>query len=75
MQCLEFADSTKPDADLDDKYWRTEQLLHCFNDHYANIVTHGTYLNVDKRIFELCKGSTRWYQSLWKKTKGYWSRV
>ena len=49
MSCLEYADKSK--ADENDTYWRTEQLFHCFNDHYATIVTYGTYVNVDERIF------------------------
>ena len=34
-----------------DWLYKTEQLFHCFNDHYSNIVTHGTYVNVNERIF------------------------
>ena len=51
MQCWEFADDTQEGIDFDDGYWKTEQLFDRFNEHYAKIVTHGSYVNVDERIF------------------------
>ena len=51
MQCWEFADDTQEGTDLDDVYWKTEQLFDRFNDHYAKIINHGTFVNVDERIF------------------------
>ena len=51
MECFEFGDCNAKDDDVIDKYWRTEQLLHWFNDHYSNVVQHGTYVNVDERMF------------------------
>ena len=51
MKCLEFADCNADGVDTSDVYWRTEQLFHRFNEHYAKIITHGTYVNVDERIF------------------------
>ena len=51
MKCFEFANEYAPGVDKEDKYWRTEQLFNRFNEHYATIVNHGTYVNVDERIF------------------------
>ena len=31
-------------------YWKTDQLVDKFNNHYSKIFAHGTYVNVDKRI-------------------------
>ena len=51
MRCWEFADDSAEGVDIDDDYWRTEKLFDRFNNHYAKLVTHGTYVNVDERIF------------------------
>ena len=51
MSCWEFADENAEGVDKDDLYWKTEQLFDRFNSRYACIVTHGTYVNVDERIF------------------------
>ena len=50
-ECFEFGDLDAKDDGVKDKYWQTEQLFHRFNDHYSNIITHGTYVNVDERMF------------------------
>ena len=35
-----------------DPYWRTESLFNHFNSRYNTlVVSHGTYLNVDERMF------------------------
>ena len=51
MNCWEFADEEAEGVDTTDLYWRTEQLFDRFNNRYASIITHGSYVNVDERIF------------------------
>lgn len=52
LSCWTFAklDNGVEEADAD-PYWRTDQLIDRFNAHYATNFTHGTYVNVDERIF------------------------
>ena len=51
MSCWEFSDKEEDGVDLDDEYWKTESLFRRFNTRYKQLVTHGTYVNVDERIF------------------------
>ena len=45
IRCWEFNDERE--ANTSDEYWQIEQLFNHFNNHYASIVNHGTYVNVD----------------------------
>ena len=51
MSCWEFSDKEEDGVDLEDEYWKTESLFCRFNTRYKELVTHGTYINVDERIF------------------------
>ena len=47
-----FAELPKDKIEKDmDVYWRSDQLIDRFNEHYAKNFTHGSYVNVDERIF------------------------
>jgi hypothetical protein len=52
LSCWTFAklENGVEEADAD-PYWRTDQLIDRFNAHYAMNFTHGSYVNVDERIF------------------------
>ena len=51
MSCWEFSDKEEDGVDLEDEYWKTESLFSRFNTRYKQLITHGTYINVDERIF------------------------
>ena len=71
MRCWEFADDQAKDVDIDDEYWRTEQLFDRFNERYAKIITHGTYVNVDERIFwSYCRAQPGGVKICGRKPKG-----
>ena len=47
-----FAELPRDKLEKDmDAYWKTDQLVDRFNKHYSENFTHGTYVNVDERIF------------------------
>ena len=72
MNCWEFGDKeAHRGVDLEDSYWRTEQLFDRFNKHYCLIVTHGTYVNVDERVFwSYCRGQPEGTKILGRKPRG-----
>ena len=71
MKYWEFADSTAPNVNLDDPYWRTEQFFDRFNNRYKSFLSHGQYVNVDERVFWCyARAQPEGIKSIGRKPKG-----